>query len=254
MNLRSVALLLLAALPLTAAHHEGGESHNKLTPAEKADGWALLFDGHTLQGWTGMKGSGFPSRSWTLADGMLQTLKDPRDGDLATVKKYDNFELAFDFKVSPKGNSGLKYLVQQEWLSPHWSPEMAEDWNAVQWLSAVGYEYQIFDDSTLKRKPGWELSSLGAFYLIYAPEAKKPNPPGEWNSARVLVDGPHVEHWLNGEKILEYELGSEETLKRVAATKFRAVPGFGKKGPGHIVLQHHDSPAWFRNLKIRELD
>lgn len=240
-----IALLLASAL-------SAGE-HNTLTSKEEADGWRLLFDGESFEGWTGMKGSPFPTRSWTLADGTITTRKGGHH-DLVTEEEFDNFDLRFDFKLSPEGNSGLKYLVQQEWLSPHWSPEMPDEWNDVQKLSAVGYEFQIFDDATLKRKPGWELSSMGAFYLIYAPEKKTVNPPGEWNSARVLVDGAHVEHWLNGEKLFEYELGSRETLDRVAKTKFRAVPGFGKKGPGNIVLQHHGAPAWFRNIKIRELD
>ena len=243
--MRLVVVLLAAASLLSA-------EHNVLTSKEKSEGWRLLFDGVSFEGWTGMKGSPFPTRSWTLEEGTIRT-REGGDYDLVTEEKFDSFELAFDFKLSPGGNSGLKYLVQQEWLSPHWSPEMDADYNAVQALSAVGYEFQIFDDATLQQKPGWELSSMGAFYLIYAPEKKRVNPPGQWNSARVVVDGMHVEHWLNGEKLFEYELGSEETLERVAATKFRAVPGFGKKGPGNIVLQHHGAPAWFRNIKIREL-
>ena len=243
--------LALGILLCTAAAFAG--EHNTLTSQEKADGWQLLFDGYSFEGWKSMKGSPFPTRSWTLEDGTIRT----REGahfDLSSEKQYDNFELVFDFKLSPNGNSGIKYLVQHEWLSPHWSPDRPEDWNAAQALSAVGYEYQIFDDRQLDKKPGWELSSMGAFYLVYAPEKKNPNPPGEWNTGRILVDGNHVEHWLNGEKMLEYELGSEETLERVAATKFRAVPGFGLKGPGNVVLQHHGAPAWFRNIKIRELD
>ena len=236
---------------LTAASLLGAE-HNVLSSKEKAEGWRLLFDGGSFEGWTGMKESPFPTRSWTLEDGTIRT----REGghyDLVSEEKFDNFELAFDFKLSPRGNSGLKYLVQQEWLSPHWSPEMPPDYNAIQALSAVGYEFQIIDEAIVKKRPGWERESMGSFYLVYGAEHDAANPHGEWNSAKVVVDGMHVEHWLNGRKLFEYELGSEETLKRVAATKFRAVPGFGKKGPGNIVLQHHGAPAWFRNIKIREL-
>jgi hypothetical protein len=226
---------------------------NRLTAEEQAGGWKLLFDGKTTNGWRGMKGTPFPSQTWMIADGAIGTQEDESGGDLITEKTFNNFELSVEWKISPGGNSGIKYLVQEEWLSPHFQPDLPEKQKHNQWLAAVGPEYQIYDDSTMRHHAGWELSSTGAFYLLQSPENKHINPPGEWNLARIVVRGNHVEHWLNGAKLLEYELGTPDLLARVEKTKFRKVPGFGIKGPGHIVLQHHGSPAWFRNIKIRVL-
>ena len=240
------AVALMAASAAVAADAMVG-------PAEANAGWRMLFDGKTTIGWTGMKGTPFPAKSWVIEDGMIRTTEDGSDGDLVTTQAFDNFELVFEYHLAPGGNSGVKYGVQQEWLSPHWLPDAPARFKAEQAISAVGYEFQIYDDDTLAKKPGWELSATGALYLLVAPENKKLNAPGEWNSVRILVNGTHVEHWLNGSKLLEYELGSDELLAKVEQTKFRKVPGYGRKAPGYIVLQHHGSPAWYRNIKIREI-
>lgn len=226
---------------------------NRLTADEQTHGWKLLFDGETTAGWRGMKGTPFPSQTWKIEDGTIGTQEDESGGDLISDQKFSNFEMLVEWKISPGGNSGIKYLVQEEWLSPHFQPDLPENQKRNQWLAAVGPEYQIYDDEKMSHRPGWELSSTGAFYLLQSPHDKRVNPPGEWNLARIVVRGNHVEHWLNGGKLLEYELGSEALLALVEKTKFRKVPGFGIKGPGHVVLQHHGSPAWFRNIKIREL-
>jgi hypothetical protein len=226
---------------------------NHLTADEQSHGWKLLFDGQTTKGWRGMKGTPFPSQTWMIEGGAIRTQEDESGGDLISEEKFDNFELLVEWKISPGGNSGIKYLVQEEWLSPHFQPDLPERQKRNQWLSAVGPEFQVYDDERMGRRPGWEKSSTGAFYLLHSPENKKVNPPGEWNLARIVVRGNHVEHWLNGVKLLEYEMGSPELLALVEQTKFRKVPGFGIKGPGYIVLQHHGSLAWFRNIKIREL-
>lgn len=221
-----------------------GADLNTLTKEEKAAGWQLLFDGKTYKGWTGMKGTSLPEEHWEIEDGALRTVSGEHGLDLVTTRPYDNFELTFDVKILADGNSGLKYLVRQDWTL---NPERPS-------LQAVGHEYQVLDDATLKGKPGWEKESMGSFYLVYEPDDdKKQSPFGEWNTCRVLVQGEHVEHWLNGEKILEYELGTKELFEQVQRTKFRNVPGFGSKAEGYIVLTHHQSPAWFRNIKIREL-
>lgn len=225
---------------------------NTLTKAEADAGWQLLFDGSSYNGWTGMKGAPVPKEYWAIEDGAIRTVAG-RSRDLVTTKPFDNFELTFDVKILADGNSGLKYLVQQEWLSPHWAPDLSPDQKESQRLAAVGHEYQVLDDATLNNKPGWEKESMGSFYLVYAPTKKKQSPFGEWNTCRVVVNGTRVEHWLNGDKILEYELGTPELLSLVQQTKFRADAGYGKKAPGYIVLTHHNSPAWFRNIKIREL-
>ena len=215
---------------------------NTLTTEEQAAGWRLLFDGKTYSGWTGMKGTALPEAHWAIEDGVLRTVPGT-SGDLVTTRPFDSFELTFDVKILADGNSGVKYLVRQDWSL---NPERPG-------LQAVGHEYQVLDDATLKGKPGWEKESMGSFYLVYAPEDKKQSPFGEWNTCRVMVQGDLVEHWLNGDKILEYQLGTDEVLALVQQTKFRNVPGFGTKAPGYIVLTHHESPAWFRNIKIREL-
>lgn len=240
------SLALLAGAPLFAADAT-------ISAEDSRQGWELLFDGKTSIGWTGMKGRPFPAKSWVIENGMIRTTEDGSDGDLVTTRPFDNFELAFEYRLAAGGNSGVKHGVQQEWLSPHWLPDGEPRFKADQSIAAVGYEFQIYDDETLAKKPGWELSATGALYLLEAPESKKLNAPGEWNSARILVDGNHVEHWLNGEKLIEYELGSDELLAKVEETKFRKVPGYGRKAPGYIVLQHHGSPAWFRNIRIREI-
>jgi hypothetical protein len=226
---------------------------NHLTADEQSQGWKLLFDGRSMDGWRGLKGAPFPSQTWKIEEGSIRTQEDDSGGDLITDEEFSSFELSVEWKLSPKGNSGIKYLVQEEWLSPHFEPGKSERDKRNQWLAAVGPEFQILDDSLMRRRPGWELSSTGALYLLYSPQNKRVNAPGEWNLTRIVVRGDHVEHWLNDQKLLEYTLGSPELLALVEKTKFRKVPGYGMRGPGHIALQHHGSPAWFRNIKIREL-
>jgi hypothetical protein len=243
----------VAVCLITSAGLAGAEL-NGLSTEEKAQGWKMLFDGTTTTGWRGMKGTPFPSQTWTIEDGSIRTLEDHSGGDLITEEAFSSFELAVEWKISPRGNSGIKYLVQEEWLSPHFRPDLPERQKHNQWLSAVGPEYQILDDDPAERHPGWELSSTGSLYLLYSPHNPQINPPGEWNTARIVVRGDHAEHWLNGEKLLEYELSSPELLARVEKTKFRKVPGYGIRGPGHIVLTHHGAPVWFRNIKIRKLE
>jgi hypothetical protein len=244
------SLVIAALLPLLAL---AGEPLNQISQEERAQGWDLLFNGEDTDAWIGMDGAPFPPQTWTVEDGALRSLQDSSGGDLRTVDEYSNFELLIDWKIPPGGNSGIKYLVQEEWIAANFDPALPEWRKRRIRRSAVGPEYQLFDDSVHnKSKPGWELSSTGALYLLYAPLDKKVNPVGEWNTARIIVDGLHVEHWLNGAKILEYELNSKELLDQVKKTKFRQMVGFGEKGPGPIVLQHHGHPVWFRNIKIRK--
>lgn len=234
----------------------GEVAHNRLTEEEKLAGWQLLFDGATANGWEGFQNTPVPMRSWAIEDGALRTLADNSGGDIVTVGEFENFELAFDWKLVKGGNSGVKYLVQKAWASPGYRPHLSAEAKRRAMLRATGPEYQLLDDDNLNRhRPGWEYSSSGSLYLLYQPTAEKPTrPPGAWNSSRILVRGTHAEHWLNGKKIVEYEFNSPELLARVERTKFRRVPGFGLKGPGHIALTHHNHPVWYRNIKIRVLE
>lgn len=221
-------LLVSAALqPLVAA------TPNTLSPAEKAAGWRLLFDGKTTQGWRGFKKAAFPDQGWSVQDGWLVKLANVRGGDIISVDTFDNFEFSWDWKISPHGNNGVKYFITEKRAG-----------------GAVGHEYQMMDDVGKTGK-----HSTGSFYDVLPPRADKPmKAAGEINHSRILVRGTHVEHWLNGAKILQYELGSPEVTAGVAKSKFKNVKGFGTKLQGHILLTDHQDQAWFRNLKIREFE
>jgi hypothetical protein len=206
---------------------------NTLTAAEQAAGWKLLFDGQSLTGWRSFKKPAPPESGWEVKEGALTCVKGGKGGDLITVDTFDNFDLSWEWKMPPRSNNGVKYFITEERRS------------------AVGHEYQLIDDARTKDA----LSSCASFYLVVAPDpAKKTVKPfGEWNHSRILVRGNHVEHWLNGEKVLEYECGDPKILEQVANTKFKNTPGFGTKLRGHILLTYHTDECSFRNLKLREL-
>lgn len=241
---------------LTAGFALGEVPHNRLSDAEKLAGWQLLFDGATSVGWEGFQNTPFPANSWAIEDGTLRTLSDNSGGDIVSVSQFENFELVFDWKVGKVGNSGVKYLVQKAWAEPGYRPQLSPDAKQRSMLRATGPEYQLLDDERLDRdRPGWEFTSCGSLYLLYKPVADKPlHPPGQWNRSRILVRGMHAEHWLNGKKILQYEFNSPELFRRVEQTKFKRVPGFGYKGPGHIALTHYNHTVWYRNVKIRGVE
>lgn len=245
--------ILLATLAASLGLAE--PSHNSLTDSEKLQGWQLLFDGSTSTGWEGFQDTPFPATSWAIEDGTIRTLADNSGGDIVTVSQFENFELTFDWKLVKGGNSGVKYLVQKAWAGPGYRPHLSPEAKRRSMLRATGPEYQLLDDDNLnRRRRGWEYSSCGSLYLLYQPIADKPvRPAGEWNTSRIVVRGTHGEHWLNGTKILEYEFNSPDMFARVEQTKFKRVPGFGFKGPGHIALTHHNHPVWYRNIKVRAL-
>lgn len=209
---------------------------NELTPAEKKEGWKLLFDGQTTHGWRSFKKQTFPKKGWTVENGELRLEARSGAGDIITDQTFKDFDLQWDWKIEPGGNNGLKYFI-------------TEDRNG-----AIGHEYQMIDDPAEKESADGGKHSTASFYDVLPPAKEKPlKPPGEWNHSRVLVQGNHVEHWLNGKKVLEYELGSDQVLQAVQNSKFRSVPGFGTKIQGHILLTYHNDPVAYRNIKIREL-
>jgi len=236
MNAKSFLSLAFAAFALlgcqlVAAAAEG--SHvNELTEAEKAAGWKLLFDGKSLNGWHSFRKKDPPSHGWVIEGEWLKCVANGHGGDLVSADEFDDFELTWEWRIPPKANNGVKYFITEDRTS------------------AIGHEYQMIDDATVK-EPKYATAS---FYDVLPPAPDKPpKPPGEINQSRVLVQGNHVEHWLNGAKVLDYELGSEEVKAAVAKSKFKNVAGFGTKIKGHILLTEHHDEASFRNLKIREL-
>lgn len=224
---------------------------NILTEAEQDAGWTLLFDGESFDRWTGLGRDTIPKGHWTIEDGTIRKIESGKvpkapdgqpleGGDIMTVDDYRNFELKLEWKTSKGGNSGIKYNVSDSLSTAH-TPEHA----------ALGFEYQLLDD---ERHPDGKQPShrAGALYDLIAPnEKKKLKPAGEWNHARIVFRGTHGEHWLNGEKVLEYDLDTPRFDSLFAASKYADTEGFRTRRPGHIVLQDHGNDFWFRNIKIR---
>jgi hypothetical protein len=244
---------------------DGGAAANQLTRAERDAGWRLLFDGKTLAGWRGLGYPDVPAGHWTVEDGAIRKVatrkvppgadgKRQPGGDLMTVATFKNFELEWDWKMSPAGNSGLKYNVSEE-LSGGQPSNVLRPATGSQGVShsAIGFEYQMIDDD---RHSDGKLPThrSGALYDLITPDARKQlKPIGEWNHSRIVFNGSHGEHWLNGIKVVEYELGSSALDSAFAASKFHSMPWYLQRRTGHIVLQDHGDDVWVRNLKIREL-
>ncbi len=227
---------------------------NTLSAAEKAAGWRLLWDGKTTDGWRRANADTFPAKGWEIADGVLTVLRrDASDsaagGDIVTRERFSNFELLVDFKITPGANSGIKYLFQAE---P--SPSDRSIGNPVPPGPAVGPEFQILDDARHPdAKNGRDGNrTVGSLYDLIPPSRdKQPRPIGEWNTARIVVAGDRVEHWLNGREVLAFDRSSAAFRDAVATSKYNTVPGFGEWADGHILLQDHGDEVSFRNIKIR---
>ena len=227
-----VTVLLGSSFAVRGAENSANSAANVLTEAEKAAGWKLLFDGKTLNGWHSFKRAEAPKQGWIIEGDWLKCVANGHGGDLVSRDEFNDFELSWEWRIPPKGNNGVKYFITEDRTQ------------------AIGHEYQMIDDAVVQN-PKYTTAS---FYDVLPPKSDKPlKPPGETTHSRVVVQGNHVEHWLNGDRVLAYELGSEEVMAGVAKSKFKNVPGFGTKIKGHILLTEHHDEASFRNLKIREL-
>lgn len=221
---------------------------NSLTEYEKKDGWKLLFDGKTSNGWKGAYKKTFPEKGWEINDGILKVLaskgaESANGGDIVTTDQFSAFDLSFDFKLSPGANSGVKYFVTLSENNPG---------------SAIGLEYQVLDDTLhadakMGRDGNRTLASL--YDMIKADKQKRfIKQPGNWNTGRIIVyPNNHVEHYLNGVKVLEYERGSQAYRDLVAISKYKVWKDFGEAKQGYILLQDHGNEVSFRNIKIKSL-
>lgn len=207
---------------------------NQLSATERAEGWRLLFDGRTLEGWRVYRGQSQPG-GWYVKDGALT--KAQATDDIVSADQFGDFELALEWKIAHGGNAGLFYRGTEEYEKVYWSAT----------------EYQLLDDANAPdgRNP---LTSAGAAYGLYPAPRGAVKPAGEWNTARIIVTGAHVEHWLNGTKLLEYEFGSPEWEAKVKGSKFAVWPNYGRAKRGHIAVQgDHSGEIALRNIRIREL-
>ena len=220
---------------------------NKLTEKEKAAGWELLFDGESTDGWRGAYMDAFPEKGWVIEDGVITVLESgggeaKHGGDIVTEKEFSDFDLQLEFRITKGANSGIKYYVTEK-----------EENNPG---SAIGLEYQILDD---KRHPDAEKGNhegsrtLASLYDLIKAENKRFSGIGKWNVARIVSRDNHVEHYLNGIKVLEYERRSEEYRKLVQESKYKKWEDFGEAEKGHILLQDHGNRVSFRSIKVKEL-
>ena len=232
--------------PYTREIPQANHIANTISDEEKAQGWQLLWDGKTTEGWRGARSKTFPNKGWKIEDGILKVLKadggeSTNGGDIVTIKKYKNFELSVDFKITKGANSGIKYFVDTELNQGRGS--------------SIGCEFQILDDKVHPDANAGVKGNrqLGALYDLIPTIENKPFRNGFFNNARIVVRGSKVEHYLNGTKVVEYERGTQMWRALVNYSKYNVWPGFGEAEEGHILLQDHGDEVWFQNIKIKEL-
>ena len=232
----SVMFFLAACTSTQSGTMQAGDSAvpGSLSAAQREAGWRLLFDGSTTSGWRGYKSESVPA-GWRVVNGVLT--KEGVIGDLITRDKFANFELAFDWTVGPAGNAGLFYRGTEEYDHIYWSAP----------------EYQLLDDS-LHADGKSRLTAAGAAYGLYPAPAGIVKPANQWNSTLLVVQGARAQHWLNGQKLLEYELWSPDWEAKVKASKFNDYPNYGRAKSGHVAFQgDHEGVLSLRNIRIRVL-
>jgi len=242
--MKATLLTACAALLMITTGCKTGECCGKCEKTETTAAfaedseWTVLFDGTSTEHFRGYKKEGFPEKGWVVEDGALRKVAKAGGGDIITKEKYDSFELYWEWKVAKGANSGVMYRVA-EINGPSYK---------------TGPEYQILEDGNHRDGKNAKTSTAALYALIACNDKKELKPIGEWNSSRILIEGDHVEHWLNGEKVVEYVWGSDEVKALIAESKFKNWPEFMTKKTGHIAFQDHGDDVWFRNIKIREID
>ena len=238
MKKQSTLIVLLACMVSFSCTSQQ-QKENMLTDKEKKEGWQLLFDGSTMNGWRTYQNKA--SNSWEVMNGEIhckgsETDKSDKRADLIATGQYDNFELSVDWKISKGGNSGIMYHVTEAYDAPYLS----------------GPEYQLIDDEGFSQKlEDWQ--KTGADYAMYTASSRPTKPVGEYNNSKIVFNNGHVEHWLNGVKVLEFEAWSADWNDRKSKGKWKDEAGYGMAKTGFICLQDHGSEAWFRNVKIKKL-
>ncbi len=229
-------VMLLCAWPVrdpVRAHDESGDTW-RLSSLERDAGWIVLFDGTATQGWRGYGSTGFPERGWEVDEGCLHRVPGEGGGDLVSERVFEDFELALEWKIAARGNSGIKYRVVEREDRP----------------AALGPEYQVCDDAAPEiDRPE---HSCGALYALWAPEGKSELALDRFHRTRIVVREGWIEHWLDGVRVVRARIGDEEWARRKAASKFKDVARFGEEA-GHVLLQDHGSEVWFRRIQIRDL-
>src|SRR5436309_9844073 len=226
--------VIIGALALIAANlvAQNGQMPNTLTPKEQSDGWRLLFDGKTTNGWRGFRQQRLPD-GWKAVDGALTRVA--KATDIVTVDEFGDFELSIDWKITANSNSGIFFRVTED--------------DDVMWHTAP--ELQVIDNAY--KEPLKPEQLAGANYDLHPPSRDATKPIGSWNETRLLVKGSHVEHWMNGVKVVEYELWSDDWERRGKESKIKDFPKYARARRGHIGLQDHGDRVAFRNIKLREL-
>ena len=235
-GMRNVATLIMLQLVIAIA--SAGDAANVLSAGEKQAGWTLLFDGETTMGWHTFNAKGIDAR-WSVRDGELVLARSATGvvsgADIETEQSFADFELSLEWRMSPKGNSGIIYRVRGAGHEHPWT---------------AGPEYQLLDNAAAGDPP---IHQAGSVWDLYPPALDATKPVGEFNLTRITVSGNHVEHWMNGKRILSYELGSSDFKARLAKSAYADQPQFGVAPSGTIVLQDEGRVMAFRNIKLRRL-
>lgn len=244
-KLRATGALLALLTAACATQQANGEAArarqggtapmlNQLTTDERDAGWRLLFDGRSLDGWRVYRGQSQPG-AWIVSDGALTKFQ--ATDDILSRDQFGDFELELEWKLSKGGNAGIFYRATEEYEKVYWSAT----------------EYQLLDDANARDGQN-RLTSAGAAYGLYPAAEGIVKPAGQWNTTRIVAKGPHAEHWLNGQKLLEYEYGSPDWEAKVKASKFGEWPNYGRATRGHVAVQgDHGGELALRNIRIREL-